>query len=43
MKILKINNADISQLVDYLKINKEANSDKRYSNFLIFVLKKVCD
>ena len=31
---IKINNSDISQLVDYLKINKEANSDKRYiANF----------
>ena len=31
---IKINDADISQLVDYLKINKEANSDKRYiANF----------
>ena len=31
---VKINDANISQLVDYLKINKEANSDKRYiANF----------
>ena len=35
---IKINNSDISQLVDYLKINKEANSDKRYiANFDIFI------
>ncbi len=31
---LNINKIDISSLVDYLKINKEANSDKRYlANF----------
>ena len=33
-KQIKINNSEISQLVNYLKINKEANSDKRYkANF----------
>ena len=33
-KTLKIDGAEISTLVDYLKINKEANSDKRYlANF----------
>ena len=33
-KILKIDRTEISTLVDYLKINKEANSDKRYlANF----------
>ena len=33
-KILKIDKTKISTLVDYLKINKEANSDKRYlANF----------
>ena len=31
---LNFNKIDISSLVDYLKINKEANSDKRYlANF----------
>ena len=33
-KELNFNKIDISSLVDYLKINKEANSDKRYlANF----------
>ena len=33
-KQIKISNSEISQLVNYLKINKEANSDKRYkANF----------